>query len=145
MSTRLVITLKDKLDFIESLLIPSYNPRYKLDTPEKRDDWMRDEAIATHWDEGISAELIKRFGTVDSLEKAKGELEKVEILLEKADEKERKQGKSKRHLFIIHRSSPCFDSSCYKQSQSTNFNVSFFYPAIFPPLTNFFFLYSFRY
>ena len=132
MSTRLVITLKDKLDFIESLLIPSYNPRYKLDTPEKRDDWMRDEAIATHWDEGISAELIKRFGTVDSLEKAKGELEKVEILLEKADEKERKQGKSKRHLFIIHRSSPCFVSYCYKQSQSTNFSVFFFIPLYFP-------------
>ena len=104
MSTRLVITLKDKLDFIESLLIPSYNPRYKLDTPEKRDDWMRDEAIATHWDEGISAELIKRFGTVDSLERAEKKLEEVkaEILLQKADEKERKQGKSKRHLFIIH-------------------------------------------
>ena len=104
MSTRLVITLKDKLDFIESLLIPSYNPRYKLDTPEKRDDWMRDEAIATHWDKDISAELIIRYGTVDSLEKAKGELEEVkaEILLQKADEKERKQGKSKRHLFIIH-------------------------------------------
>ena len=83
MSARLVITLKDKLEFIESMLIPSFDPRYKLDTPEKRDDWMRDEAIATHWDEGISAELIKRFGTVDSLERSEKKLEEVkaEILL----------------------------------------------------------------
>ena len=134
MSARLVITLKDKLDFIESLLIPSYNLRYKLDTPEKRDDWMSQRAIATHWDEDISAELIIRYGTVDSLEKAKGELAEVkaEILLEKAEERERKQCKSKRHLFIIYRSLPCFVSSCYKQSQSTNFSVSFFIPLYFP-------------
>ena len=113
MSGPLDISLKDELLFIKSLLIPSYNPRYKLDTPEKRDDWMSQRAIATHWDEDISAELIIRYGTVDSLEEAKGELAEVkaEILLEKAEEKERKQGKSKRHLFIIHRSSPCFVSS----------------------------------
>ena len=130
MSTRLVITLKDKLDFIESLLIPSYNPRYKLDTPEKRDDWMREEAIATHWDKDISGELIIRYGTVDSLEKAKGELEEVKAEI-KAEESERKEGQSKRHLFI-HRSLPCFISSCYKQSQSTNFSVSIFIPPYFP-------------
>ena len=112
MSGSLDISLKDELLFIESLLIPSFDPDIIVGTSKERKKWMRDEANNTRWDVAISTELIKRFGTVDSLEEAKGERTKVESWLEKAEEKERKQGKSKRHLFIIHRSSPCFVSSC---------------------------------
>ena len=112
MSGPLDISLKDELLFIKSLLIPSFDPdNVDVGTSKERKKWMRDEADNTRWDVAISTELIKRFGTVDSLEEAKGERTKVETWLEKAEEKERKQGKSKRHLFIIHRSSPCFVSS----------------------------------
>lgn len=105
MSGPIVITLKDKLEFIESLLIPSFDPDNVVGTSKERKKWMTQRAIDTHWDASISGELIIRYGTVESLEEAKAERTKVESLLEKAEEKERKQGKSKRHLFIIHHSS----------------------------------------
>jgi hypothetical protein len=101
MSGPLDISLKDKLLFIESLLIPSFNPTNKLDTPEKREEWMRQRAINTHWDAGISEELIIRYGTVKSLDEAERKLEKAERLLEKAEENERKQGKTKHHPFTF--------------------------------------------
>jgi hypothetical protein len=101
MSGPLDISLKDKLLFIESLLIPCFDPDNELDTSKKRKDWMRQEAINTNWDAGISAELIIRYGTVKSLEEAERKLEEVkaERLLERAEENERRQGKTKHHLF----------------------------------------------
>jgi hypothetical protein len=88
--------LKDELLFIKSLLIPCFDPDNELDTSKKRKDWMRQEAINSHyWDAGISEELIERYGTVKSLDEAERKLEevKVERLLEKAEENERKHGK----------------------------------------------------
>jgi hypothetical protein len=77
MSGPLVITLKDKLEFIESLLIPSFTPKFNLNTPEKRDAWMTSRAKATNWDEKIFGELLIRFGTIENLKEAK---EKEETL-----------------------------------------------------------------
>ncbi len=96
MSGPLEISLKDELLFIKSLLIPVFDPDNELDTSKKRKEWMRQEAISTHWDAGVSAELIKRYGTVKSSEEAERKLEEVkaERLLEKAEENERKLGKS---------------------------------------------------
>jgi hypothetical protein len=94
MSGPLDISLKDKIEFIESLLIPAFDTDNELDCSKKRKEWMRQEANNTNWDVGISTELIKRFGTVKSLEEAEMKLEKAERLLEKAEENERKQGKS---------------------------------------------------
>jgi hypothetical protein len=99
MSGPLEISLKDKVLFIESLLIPSFNPTSKLDTPEKREEWMRQRANNINWDAGISAELIIRYGTVKSLEEAKAERKEAERLLERAEDYERRQGKTKHHLF----------------------------------------------
>ena len=108
MSGPLDISLKDKLEFIESLLIPAFDPDNELDSSKKRKEWMRQEAINTNWDAGVSAELIKRYGTVKSLEEAERKLEEVkaERLLEKAEENARKQGKSsimarKNHLYLF--------------------------------------------
>eukprot|EP00601_Ochromonadales_sp_CCMP2298_P024629 CAMPEP_0173282286 /NCGR_PEP_ID=MMETSP1143-20121109/6724_1 /TAXON_ID=483371 /ORGANISM="non described non described, Strain CCMP2298" /LENGTH=568 /DNA_ID=CAMNT_0014219817 /DNA_START=38 /DNA_END=1742 /DNA_ORIENTATION=- len=97
MSGPLEISLKDKLLFIESLLIPCFDPDNELDTSKKRKDWMRQEANNINWDAGISAELIKRYGTVKSLEEAERKLEdvKAERLLEKAEENERKHANVK--------------------------------------------------
>ncbi|KAJ1407447.1 hypothetical protein B484DRAFT_423651 [Ochromonadaceae sp. CCMP2298] len=85
------ISLKDKLLFIERLLIPSFDPDNELDTSKKRKEWMGHEANNTEWGTSISAELIKIYGTVKSLEKAETLFEKAERLLEKAEENERKQ------------------------------------------------------
>jgi hypothetical protein len=38
----------------------------------KRKEWMRQRANNTNWDAGISAELIKRYGTIVILDEAKG-------------------------------------------------------------------------
>ena len=96
MSGPLEITLKDKFLFIERLLIPSFDLDNALDTSKKRKEWMGHEANNTGWDTSISAELIKIYGTVKSFEEAEKKLEKVkaERLLEKAEENERKLGKS---------------------------------------------------
>ena len=77
MSGPLVITLKDKLEFIESLLIPSFTPKFNLDTPEKRDAWMTSRAKETNWDEKIFGELLIRFGTIENLKEAKEEKEET--------------------------------------------------------------------
>jgi cell division septum initiation protein DivIVA len=99
------ISLKDKLLFIESLLVPAFDPDNKKETPKERKKWMKKEANKTNWDAGVSAELIKRYGTVNSLEKAERLLEEVkaERLLEKAEEKaeralEKAEEKEKRSL-----------------------------------------------
>ena len=73
----LVISLKDELLFIKSILIPAFNPDNELDTSKQRKEWMRTRAINTHWDAGIHEELLIKYGTVKSLDKA--ELEKVEM------------------------------------------------------------------
>jgi hypothetical protein len=93
MSGPLDISLKDELLFIKSLLIPAFNPKNKLDTPAKRDEWLANRAEQKKWDPEVAAELIERYGTVNSLEEAKAERTKVEGLLEKAEENERKHGK----------------------------------------------------
>ena len=89
MSGPLKISLKDKLEFIESLLIPAFDPDYELDSSKKRKEWLQARGEQKKWSVDILAELIERYGTVKSLEEAK-----AERLLEKAEENERKQGKS---------------------------------------------------
>ena len=121
MSGSLDISLKDELLFIESLLIPSFDPDIVVGTSKERKKWMRDEANNTRWDVAISTELIKRFGTVDSLEEAKGERTKVESWLEKAEEKERKQGKSKRRLFINNVFTALIPFICFLNSHPATF------------------------
>jgi len=93
----LVISLKDELLFIKSILIPAFNPDNELDTSKQRKEWMRTRAINTHWDAGIHEELLIKYGTVKSLDKA--ELEKVEMerKMEKM-EMERKLEKVERKL-----------------------------------------------
>ena len=109
MSAPLEISLKDKLLFIESLLIPAFNPKNQLDTPEKREEWLETRGVQKKWSLEILTELIERYGTVNSLEKAEKKLDEAERLLEKAEENERKLGKSSKvSIFHIHRSSPCF-------------------------------------
>ena len=98
----LEISLDDKLLFIESLLIPSFDLDYELDTSKKRKEWMKQRANTINFNEGIATELIVRFGTVTSLEEAKAE--KLERLKEKAEEKTTKQGKTTlyRRVFDFH-------------------------------------------
>jgi hypothetical protein len=50
MSGPLNITLKGKVLFIESLLIPAFDPDNELDTSKKKKEWMRVRAINTNWD-----------------------------------------------------------------------------------------------
>jgi hypothetical protein len=88
MSGPLDISLKDKILFIESLLIPAFNPDNELDTSKKRKEWLETRGEQKKWSLDILTELIERYGTVNSLEEAK-----AERLLEKAEESERKQGK----------------------------------------------------
>ena len=94
MSGRLRINLKDKLDFIESILIPSFDENYQLDSSKKRKDWMKQEASMTNWNMVMAAELIKRYGTVGTLEQAaRYEVEvTAKMLKEKWAEKDTKQG-----------------------------------------------------
>eukprot|EP00975_Prorocentrum_lima_P052684 11041314-Prorocentrum_lima.AAC.1 len=87
MSGPLNISLNDELLFIKSLLIPAFDPDNELDTSKKRKEWMRQEAINTGWDVRVSAELIKRYGTVASLEEVKAERR----LVERAEENERQR------------------------------------------------------
>lgn len=112
MSGPLDISLKNKLLFIESLLIPAFNLKNKLDTPAKRDEWLANRAEQKKRDPEVAAELIERYGTVNSLEEAKAERTKVEGLLEKAEENERKQGRSKHHSFRLVCVFSCLSSSC---------------------------------
>jgi hypothetical protein len=86
------ISLKDELLFIKSLLIPSFNPKNNIDTPEMRDEWLATRAEQKKWDSEVADELIERYGTVKSLDEAKEERVKTERLLEKAEGNERKQG-----------------------------------------------------
>jgi hypothetical protein len=126
------ISLENKLLFLESLLTPAFDPDNELETSKERKEWMKKEANNTNWDAGVSAELIKRYGTVNSLAEAKAEkaeakaemekaeakaeraLEKAEAKaereMEKAEENERKRGKSS----IIYSSSSfsCLLISC---------------------------------
>ena len=79
------ISLNDKILFIESLLIPAFNPKNKLDTSEKREEWLQTRGVQKKWQQEILTELIERYGMVNSLEEAKRLLEK---------EEKRKLGKS---------------------------------------------------
>jgi len=92
MSGPLDIELKDDLLFIKSILIPSFDPDNKLTTSKKQKNWMKRKAKKNQWDMIIAAELISRYGTVESLEEAKAERAKAERMLEKEAEKESKQG-----------------------------------------------------
>ena len=102
MSGPLVISLKDELLFIKSLLIPAFDPDNELDSSKKRKEWLANRAEQKKWDAEVATELIERYGTVKSLEEAKIEKEKVERLQEKAEENEKGKGK-KHHLisFIV--------------------------------------------
>eukprot|EP01040_Poterioochromonas_malhamensis_P015280 gene15281-17082_t len=98
MSGPLNISLNDELLFIKSLLIPAFDPDNELDTSKKRKEWMRQRAINTGWDAGISGELIIRYGTVASLENAEKKLEEVKAerrLVERAEENERQRASPK--------------------------------------------------
>jgi hypothetical protein len=108
------ISLNDEILFIKRLLIPALDSDNELETSKERKEWMKKRAKNTNWDAGVSAELILIYGTVNSLEKAQqaeakaerlqAEAEakaervqaeaKAERLLEKAEENDRKRGKS---------------------------------------------------
>ncbi len=99
MSGPLDISLKDELLFIKSLLIPAFDPDNELDSSEKskkRKEWLKTRGEQKKWNLDVLAELIERYGTVKSLKEAERKLEEVkaERLLEKAEDNERKQGKS---------------------------------------------------
>ena len=93
------ISLKDKLLFIKSLLIPAFDPDNELETSKKRKKWLKTRGVQKKWSLEILTELIERYGTIVSLEEAENELEKAKRLLEKAEEKKRKHGKN--HLFTL--------------------------------------------
>jgi hypothetical protein len=88
MSGPLDICLSDKILFIESLLIPAFNPKNKIDTSEKREEWLQTRGVQKKWNLEIVTELIERYCTVNSLEEAKAE----RLLL--LEENQRKLGKS---------------------------------------------------
>jgi hypothetical protein len=115
------ISLKDEILFIKRLLIPALDSDNELETSKERKEWMKKRAKNTNWDAGVSAELILIYGTVNSLEKAQQAEAKAERLqaeakaerlqaeakaerlqaeakaeraLEKAEENDRKRGKS---------------------------------------------------
>ena len=93
------ISLKDKLLFIKSLLIPAFDPDNELETSKKRKKWLETRGVQKRWSLDILTELIERYGMVKSLEEAERKLEKAERLLEEEEENERKQ--SKNHLFTL--------------------------------------------
>ena len=99
MAGPLDISLKDKLLFMKSLLIPAFDPDNELETSKKRKKWLETRGVQKRWSLDILTELIERYGMVKSLEEAKAEKAKAERLLEKAEENERKQ--SKNHLFTL--------------------------------------------
>ena len=100
----LVISLKDELLFIKSILIPAFNPDNELDTSKQRKEWMRTRAINTHWDADIHEELLIKYGTVKSLDKAKLEKVEMERKMEKMEmEMERKLEKVERKLETVER------------------------------------------
>ncbi len=70
MSGRLVISLKDELDFIKSILIPAFDPDVTVGDSKERKEWMRQEASTTLWGEPIARELIKRYGAVKDRDEA---------------------------------------------------------------------------
>jgi len=86
------ISLKDKLLFIKSLLIPAFDPDNELETSKKRKIWLETRGVQKKWSLEILTELIERYGMVKSLAEA-------ERLLKKAEENERKHGKN--HLFTL--------------------------------------------
>ena len=99
MAGPLDISLKDKLLFMKSLLIPAFDPDNELETSKKRKKWLETRGVQKRWSLDILTELIERYGMVKSLEEAERKLEKAERLLEEEEENERKQ--SKNHLFTL--------------------------------------------
>jgi hypothetical protein len=82
MSGRLVISLKDELDFIKSILIPAFDPDVTVGDSKERKEWMRQEASTTLWGEPIARELIKRYGAVKDRDEAIQKETNVQRLLE---------------------------------------------------------------
>ena len=93
MAGPLDISLKDKLLFMKSLLVPAFDPDNELETYKKRKKWLETRGVQKRWSLDILTELIERYGMVKSLEEAERTLEKAERLLEEEEENERKQGK----------------------------------------------------
>lgn len=88
------ISLYETALFIESILVPSFNPDHTLDTSSKRTGWMREETVRLNWDAAISSELVDTYGSVSSIIDAETLLDDVRAKLrlqEQEKERERKE------------------------------------------------------
>lgn len=94
MSGPLEISLNEKLLFIESLLIPAFDPDNELDSSKKRKEWIATQSEEKKWGSEVALKLIETDGAVENLAEAKAAGAKVERSLE------RQQGKSKGNCFV---------------------------------------------
>lgn len=70
-----LVSLTEKIEFLESVVIPSFAPRLKFGSDEeKRVEWMKVKAEKYLTLEKAN-ELMERFSTISTLEKAEEKLE----------------------------------------------------------------------
>lgn len=94
--------MQERLNFIESVLIPSFHPRTILETPEDRDAWLAKRAQEKGWETKLATELIKRYGAVESLQQAQEEKAGVEKRVVRAEEIESLRGKTSLVFIVLH-------------------------------------------
>lgn len=94
MSRLLTISHADKCEYIERLLLPSFNEKYNLNAVTK-DEWLMTRAKEYGWTNILATALIDMYGTIKTIEEAKEERD-VQRRLEYQESKEREEKEKER-------------------------------------------------
>lgn len=74
MSALPVVSLEEKIEFLESVVIPSFGVDLEFKTSKERKEWMKLKADK-YWEEEKSIELCQQFNIIATLEAAEAKLE----------------------------------------------------------------------
>ncbi len=78
------ISLDEEIQFLESVVIPSFAPRLKFGSDEeKRSEWMKVTAKDDGWPDNKAALLNRIYSAISTLDEAKAEKEKLEAKQER--------------------------------------------------------------
>lgn len=84
------ISLEEKIEFFDRLLLPSFSPLNNLGTAAERDAWIASRAIEINFDPISAAELRVMYAIFSSMDGMEGALAQKAVL-EAKEEKERQR------------------------------------------------------
>lgn len=91
--SRVSVSLEEKIDFLESIVIPSFDADHNFTTVEERKDSMANTAMTDGWQEKKAELLLRIYNNISTVDEAMAKLEALQ--------QRQQQGNLLMRMFVI--------------------------------------------